>query len=107
MLNQPNLAHLVMVNNPSQHPKGDFVLQNGKLTSDGEERLTFSGVGVYAPQLFQSVVRGDAAKLAPLLKQAMLDGLVTGEYFQGVWHDIGTPERLHAIDAHLTLTASS
>lgn len=100
-LNKPNLAHLVMVNNPLQHPKGDFVLQDGKLKSDGEERLTFSGIGVYSPILFKQIVRGEAAKLAPLLKQAILNGVVTGEHFQGVWHDIGTPERLQAIDDSL------
>ena len=52
--------------------------------------------------LFKQIVRGEAAKLAPLLKQAMLNGLVSGEHFQGVWHDIGTPERLQAIDNALT-----
>jgi N-acetyl-alpha-D-muramate 1-phosphate uridylyltransferase len=110
VLKQPNLAHLVMVNNPEQHPKGDFLLQDDKLKADGleandEEKLTFSGIGVYSPMLFKQLVRGDAAKLAPLLKQAMLNGLVSGEHFQGVWHDIGTPERLQAIDDSLMQTA--
>ncbi|MCH9799426.1 MAG: nucleotidyltransferase family protein [Betaproteobacteria bacterium] len=107
VLKQPNLAHLVMVNNPEQHPKGDFLLQDDKLKADGlkansEDKLTFSGIGVYSPMLFKQIVRGEAAKLAPLLKQAMLNGLVSGEHFQGVWHDIGTPERLQAIDNALT-----
>lgn len=92
------LAHLVMVDNPEQHPNGDFVLQAGKLNADGSPKLTFSGVGVYSPRLFACVTRGQPAKLAPLLKAAMADGLVTGEHFQGVWHDIGTPERLAQID---------
>lgn len=110
VLKQPNLAHLVMVNNPEQHPKGDFLLQDDKLKADDleandEEKLTFSGIGVYSPMLFKQLVRGEAAKLAPLLKQAMLNGLVSGEHFQGVWHDIGTPERLQAIDDSLMQTA--
>jgi len=110
VLSKPNLAHLVMVDNPPQHPKGDFVLQDGKFKSDDlkandEEKLTFSGIGVYSSMLFEQIVRGEPAKLAPLLKQAMLNGLVTGEYFQGVWHDIGTPERLQTIDDALTLSA--
>ncbi len=102
----PNLAHLVMVNNPPQHLQGDFALQADKLNIDGENKLTFSGVGVYSPMLFESIVRGESAKLAPLLKQAMLEGLVTGEHFQGVWHDIGTPERLHEMDRLLISAAN-
>lgn len=100
-LNKPNLAHLVMVKNPPQHTEGDFALQAHQLNSDGEEKLTFSGIGVYSPILFQQIKKGDTAKLAPLLKQAMTNGLVTGEHFQGVWHDIGTPQRLHEIDVRL------
>lgn len=103
-LAKPNLAHLVMVDNPPQHFKGDFTLQAGKLNADGESQLTFSGVGVYSPALFDSVVRGEPAKLAPLLKAAMVEGLVTGEHHQGVWHDIGTPERLRQIDKQLRVS---
>lgn len=100
-LPHPNLAHLVMVDNPPQHPKGDFLLESGRLKADGEKQLTFSGIGVYSPALFDVVVPGEAAKLAPLLKAAMLNGLVTGEHHLGVWHDIGTPERLRQIDQQL------
>lgn len=98
----PNLAHLVMVNNPPQHAKGDFSLQANKLKADGEHRFTFSGVGVYSPMLFQTVERGHAAKLAPLLAEAMAMDFVTGEHYQGVWHDIGTPDRLHKVNEQLT-----
>lgn len=101
VLNTGNLAHLVMVDNPPQHPLGDFALQDEKLIADGEEKLTFSGVGVYSPVFFNDIVRGEAAKLAPLLKAAMANGLVTGEHYQGIWHDIGTPDRLEKIDVML------
>jgi len=94
-----HLAHLVMVDNPPQHPEGDFMLSGGQLHAEGREKLTFSGVGVYSPALFRGVVKGEAAKLAPLLRAAMLDGLVTAEHYQGIWHDIGTPERLASLDA--------
>jgi MurNAc alpha-1-phosphate uridylyltransferase len=97
----PNLAHLVMVDNPPQHAAGDFTLCNGKLSVDGTEKLTFSGVGIYAPSLFAGVVCGEAAKLAPLLKAAMAQGLVSGSHHEGAWHDIGTPERLQALDSQL------
>jgi N-acetyl-alpha-D-muramate 1-phosphate uridylyltransferase len=99
-----NLAHLVMVNNPPQHPQGDFCLLGNKLQAEGEPKLTFSGVGVYSPALFKDVVIGQPAKLAPLLKDAMQHGLVTAEHYQGVWHDIGTPERLYELDTWLDLS---
>ncbi|MDP1596964.1 MAG: nucleotidyltransferase family protein [Methylotenera sp.] len=101
-----NLAHLVLVDNPPQHSQGDFVYDNGVLKNDDTEnkvnsKLTFSGVGVYHPYLFASVQRGDPAKLAPLLRQAIAENRASAEHFQGVWHDIGTPERLAKLDKHL------
>lgn len=98
----PSLAHLVMVSNPKQHATGDFVLKSGKITDQGDSKLTFSGIGIYHPKLFEDVERGVAAKLAPLLRAAMDKGLVTGEYYDGVWHDIGTPERLAFLDNQLS-----
>jgi MurNAc alpha-1-phosphate uridylyltransferase len=98
----PNLAHLVMVDNPPQHPDGDFVVDSGKINDQGVPKLTFSGVGIYHPALFVDVEPGQAAKLAPLLRSAMIKGLVTGDHYQGVWHDIGTPERLTFLDKQLS-----
>jgi MurNAc alpha-1-phosphate uridylyltransferase len=101
-----NLAHLVLVDNPPQHSQGDFVYDDGVLKSDGTEnkaksKLTFSGVGVYHPSLFASVQCGCPAKLAPLLRQAIAENRASAQHFQGVWHDIGTPERLAALDMQL------
>ena len=101
-----NHAHLVLVNNPPQHPNGDFAIEAGKLKNTGEKMLTFSGVGVYHPDLFASVMRGEPAKLAPLLRQAIAENQATAEYYQGVWHDIGTPDRLSMLDEELKLQAS-
>lgn len=95
-------AHLVMVDNPPQHAAGDFALKNGLVLESAADRLTFSGVGVYHPSLFDSVQRGQAAKLAPLLKAAMQQQLVTGKHHHGLWHDIGTPERLEQLDQWLS-----
>ena len=91
-------AHLVLVNNPPQHPNGDFAIANGLLKNTGEQMLTFSGVGVYHPDFFADVVIGQPAKLAPLLRKAIDSNAATAEYYQGVWHDIGTPERLKNLD---------
>lgn len=95
------LAHLVMVDNPPQHPQGDFALDGAELSIDGKRMLTFAGVAVYDPVLFKGVEPGQVAKLAPLLQQAIIKGQASGEYHSGVWHDIGTPERLHELDRRL------
>lgn len=96
------VAHLALVDNPPQHPQGDFMLGESGLLSHGEgTRKTFSGIGLYRPELFGSVIPGDKAKLAPLLIEAMQHGRVSGERHDGQWHDVGTPERLRELDANL------
>jgi MurNAc alpha-1-phosphate uridylyltransferase len=96
-------AHLVLVDNPPQHPDGDFHLADGKLVEHGGMRLTFSGIGVYRPEFFAPVVPGSKARLAPLLHAAIANGQITAEHSRGVWVDVGTPERLHALDRTLIL----
>ncbi|WP_119687864.1 N-acetylmuramate alpha-1-phosphate uridylyltransferase MurU [Pseudomonas putida] len=89
------LAHLVLVDNPGHHGRGDFRLQGGQVV-DGDEppgTLTFSGLSVLHPALFAGCQAG-AFKLAPLLRQAMSAGKVTGEHYRGAWVDVGTQERL-------------
>ena len=95
------LAHLVLIDNPPQHPNGDFAMQDGNLKHTGKQMLTFSGVGVYHPNLFADIVNGEPAKLAPLLRKAIDNNAATAQYYQGIWHDIGTPERLKQLDAEL------
>lgn len=92
------LAHLVLVDNPPQHPRGDFGLVAGKVQAEAATRHTFSGMGAYHPALFAGVKRGDRARLADLLIAAMEREQVTGELYRGQWHDVGTPERLAALD---------
>ena len=102
-LAQQDLAHLVLVDNPPQHPTGDFVLQ-GQRVSDktaAMPTLTFAGIGFYRPSLFKNLTAGEPAKLAPLLRAAMAEHRVSGEHHQGRWEDVGTPERLAALDAEL------
>lgn len=95
------LAHLLLVDNPPQHPQGDFVLEHGKLVLEGKNRLTYSGVAVYHPRLFTQVVKGQSARLAPLINEAIAAGLASAEHHRGVWHDIGTPQRLADLDQQL------
>lgn len=97
----PSQAHLIMVDNPVQHTEGDFFYQNGQLLPAGASKLTFSGIGVYQPSLFAKIKRGQPAKLAPILRVAIEQHLVSAQYYQGVWHDIGTPQRLADMDLEL------
>lgn len=95
---QPDgLAHLVLVDNPEHHPEGDFALDGSQITRGGPVRLTFSGIGVYRRELFAGCSAG-AFPLAPLLRTAMDAGQVTGQHYAGSWFDIGTPDRLAAIN---------
>ena len=96
------LAHLLMVPNPIQHPEGDFYLQDSCVSNSesmGAERLTFSGIGIYHKDLFKDLEFGAPAKLAPLLRAAMEQNKVSGEKYIGPWHDVGTPQRLHELNA--------
>ena len=98
------LAHLVLVDNPPQHPQGDFVLQDSRVLAEGTPRLTFSGIGVYHRDLFRGCQPG-RFPLAPLLRHAMESGQVSGEHYTGAWYDIGTPERLDELDRALSAHA--
>ena len=95
------LAHLVLVDNPPQHPQGDFVLRDSRVQAEGTPRLTFSGIGVYHRDLFRGC-RPGRFPLAPLLRHAMESGQVSGEHYTGAWRDIGTPERLAELDRALS-----
>jgi len=102
------LAWLWLVDNPDHHRQGDFGFTP---TSRLQEctaplppdvtALTFSGIGVYHPALFAGVAAGQAAKLAPLLRDAMRQNRVGGERYGGAWVDVGTPARLRELDARL------
>jgi N-acetyl-alpha-D-muramate 1-phosphate uridylyltransferase len=91
-------AHLVLVANPPQHPHGDFGLVNGRVLADADQRHTFSGMGAYHPALFAAIPGGGRGRLADVLIAAMKQQQVTGELYRGQWHDVGTPERLTAVD---------
>ena len=101
---QDDLAHLVLVENPVQHPQGDFTLAANKAYTFEQarsgENLTYSGVAVMHPQMFDGLESGKRP-LAPLLKQAMQEEKISAHKLQGVWMDVGTPERLNALDQQI------
>ena len=90
-----SVAHLVLVSNPEHNPNGDFHLDNGLVRSEGEKKLTYSGIAVFKPELFLGI-RDERFALAPVLRQAMASDQVSGEHFAGHWLDVGTPDRLKA-----------
>ncbi len=94
------LAHVVLVDNPAHHPAGDFALDGELVKSGGEPRLTFSGIGVYQPALFEACPP-ESFELGPLLRSAAGRGQVSGEHYLGEWCDVGTVERLRALDRRL------
>lgn len=100
-----SLAHLVLVRNPPQHPRGDFRLEQGSVSEGEGLRHTYSGVGIYRPEFFAGCLPGKYP-LLPLLRRAIMQNALSGELHEGRWFDIGTTERLAALDAELTRKVS-
>lgn len=103
---QHKSAWLLLVDNPTHHPEGDFYLQSDGLVltdtaSTALPKLTFAGIGIYHPRLFEDIGQQTFAKLAPLLRAAMQAQQVLGSHYQGKWTDVGTPERLTLLDQQL------
>ena len=96
-----DVGHLVLVPNPSHHPAGDFALDRDRVGPRNESALTYSGLAILDPQLFAGCSDGKFP-LAPLLTAAIEKRSLSGERFAGVWTDVGTPERLAALDQRLT-----
>mgnify|MGYP002132813440 CR=1 FL=1 len=95
------LAHLVLVPNPPHNLRGDFGLVGGRMIPACAESFTFSGLSVLRPELFADCTPG-AFPLAPLLRDAAIRGRVSAELHAGLWSDVGTPERLAAIETLLS-----
>lgn len=101
-LAEGDLAHLVLVDNPGHHARGDFCLIDGRVSDyrEGQPSLTYSGIAILRPELFEGCAPG-AFKLAPLLRQAMQAGRVSGVHHRGRWIDVGTHERLAEVERQL------
>ena len=98
-----DLVHLVLVQNPSHHPRGDFSLLDGeRLALPAPETATwpYSGIGVFSPRLFAGLPTRKHP-LLPLLQQAIAAGRASARRYGGMWLDVGTPERLTWLDQHL------
>jgi MurNAc alpha-1-phosphate uridylyltransferase len=93
--------HLVMVENPPFHPRGDFALDGTTLSLDGEPRYTFGNIGIYDTRMFAGLPRGTRRALTPYYRAAIAAGRASGEVFRGRWENVGTPTQLEALDRAL------
>jgi MurNAc alpha-1-phosphate uridylyltransferase len=94
---EDKLAHLILVQNPPHNSNGDFGLNKTLVLNDAAVKHTFSGIGYYNPKLFKDVDESKSA-LAPLLRYEIQNNMISGEVYDGTWHDIGTPQRLEDIN---------
>lgn len=98
-------AYLLLTDQATHNPTGDFALQDGKVVVEGAPKYTFAGISVISPRLLDGIKAGDTAPLAPLLKQAMQVGLVKGAVLGDDWVDVGTLERLETLNQQLQTSA--
>ncbi|MFZ0549619.1 MAG: nucleotidyltransferase family protein [Steroidobacteraceae bacterium] len=91
-------AQLLLAPNPPHHPRGDFGLEGDSVVEREAGRFTYTGIGVYRPELFAGCAPGKFP-LLPLLKRAIAARRLRGEVYRGEWLDIGSPERLAWLDA--------
>jgi MurNAc alpha-1-phosphate uridylyltransferase len=89
-------AQLLLVPNPAHHPEGDFALEQGRIVAQGTPRYTYAGIGVFRPEVFRGCQPGRFA-LLPLLQRAIAARRLQGEFYGGQWTDVGTAERLAAL----------
>lgn len=94
--------HLVMVPNPAFHPHGDFGLVDSVLSLDAQPRLTFGSIGLYDTRMFRDLPRGTRRALTPYYRETIARGLASGELYEGLWENVGTPAQLATLDQHLS-----
>ena len=99
-LREGKKAHLVMVDNPSYHKHGDFAIGADDIIATDGEKLTYSNIGVYHPELFRIIEPG-YRKLSEILHRAIISGQVTGEHYAGMWHNIGNAADLKSLNESL------
>jgi MurNAc alpha-1-phosphate uridylyltransferase len=102
-------AHLVLVPNRPFRPQGDYALDPpsldfpyGRVGTEGAPRYTWSGIGVFAVGLLREIPFGQKIPLLPFFADWMRRGRVSGELFDGLWDNLGTPAQLRRLDVDLT-----
>lgn len=98
------LAHLILTNNPAHNPKGDFCLdKNNNIALNTDEKLTYTGIAIYHPNLFKGLSSG-YSELGELLRQEIKKctdsntHTIIGEYYNGFWLSVDTPDRFFSAE---------
>ena len=97
-LDGDDLVRLVLVNNPEHNPNGDFSIEHSRLTEKQANTLTYSGIGIYSPKLFELQDLDGKFSVVPLIKQAIAQNQATATHHKSLWNDVGSPERLAALN---------
>jgi MurNAc alpha-1-phosphate uridylyltransferase len=92
-----DMGRLVLVPRPAHKERGDFDLRDGRVCESDDPACTFSGIAVYRPEFFDGCEPG-RFPLAPMLKAAASAGRMAGSLYEGLWEDVGTPERLEDLN---------
>ena len=100
-IDKRDVAWLYLVKNPAHHPEGDFALNSFAVSNEGSPRYTYSGIGIFRPEMFDSVSEGETVRLSVLLREYAARGQVGGEVIRDDWTDVGTIERLNQLNAPL------
>ncbi|MGF6994522.1 N-acetylmuramate alpha-1-phosphate uridylyltransferase MurU [Paraburkholderia sp. GAS32] len=100
-LREPGM-HLVMVPNPAFHPNGDFGLVDGVLSLEAQPRFTFGNIGLYDTRMFRDLPRGTRRALTPYYRETIANGLASGELYEGLWENVGTPAQLQTLDQRVS-----
>lgn len=96
-LSANDLGHLVLVPTPTYRDHGDFGIVDGKVENGNKPQLTFSGVAIYRPEFFADCEAGRFS-IVPMLREAADERRLSGSLYEGLWADVGTPERLRQIN---------
>jgi len=100
-LDKRDMAWLYLVKNPPHHPEGDFALNSFSISNEGEPRFTYSGIGVFRPEMFDSVSAGEIVRISTLIREYAARGQIGGEVIRDEWTDVGTVERLEQLNKPL------
>jgi N-acetyl-alpha-D-muramate 1-phosphate uridylyltransferase len=100
-LNDDSTAFMWMVANPIWHSAGDFAINDGRLSLDGEPKLTYANLGVFSPSFFAGIPPGTRLPMSPLFKRAITTKSIRAARYTGIWDNIGNPEQLRTLDGLL------